>query len=108
MKIYYILLTVFAILLLAFSIQNPSEISARIFFWEVNGIPLVLIMLGFFISGYLVSAAYFLPKAWKKRKEINLLKKEVSGLKSAQNTVDENDPEGPEMGEDKFNSFFND
>jgi putative membrane protein len=52
---YYILgVFLFAILIAVFAVQNAGAVSIKLFFWTVPGIPLVLIIFGTALCGFVI------------------------------------------------------
>ena len=117
MQALIIILLILAILLVIFTLQNSTEITIHIFFWEIANVPLVLVLLGCIILGYLVAVIYFSPRLWKIKKEYKQLIKfnteleELHAMNHPKKIVDpeESNPEGIELEEDDGrNSFFKD
>ena len=117
MQAIFIILLILAILLVIFTLQNSTEITIHIFFWELADAPLVLVLLGCIVLGYIVAIVYFYPRLWKIKKEYKqLIKfneelKELHEMNHPKKVVDpeENNPEGIELDEDDdSNSFFKD
>lgn len=118
MQVVLIIILVLAVLLVIFTLQNSMEITINIFFWEIANAPLVLVLIGCIIIGYLVALIYFYPRIWKLKKEYNQLIKFNSELKELHDlnhkkevteNEEETDPEGIEMDdEDDDDSFFKD
>ena len=116
MQAIIIIILVFAVLLVIFTLQNSILISLKIFFWEITDAPLVLVLISCLILGYILSAIYFYSKIWKIRKEKKQLQKANTDLKKAldryQITVpgknaDKQNPEGFKMeDEEEENGFF--
>lgn len=121
MPVVLIIILIFAILLVIFTLQNSTEITLDIFFWQIADAPLVLVLLACVFTGFLLALFYYYPKLWKVRREYNqLLKfnKEFRELKEMGKEKDKKsqrmseevtDPEGLELDEDDDkNSFFKD
>jgi lipopolysaccharide assembly protein A len=69
-----IFLLILAVLLVLFTLQNTTEISIHIFFWEIANVPVILVILGCIIVGYIVASIYYYPLVWKLKREISRLK----------------------------------
>ena len=118
MQIIIIILLILAILLVIFTLQNSTEITIHLFFWDISRAPLVLVLLGCIAVGYLVAIIYFYPRLWKVKKEYRQLIKfnkelqELHDLNHPQKETDKEntDPEGIELDDDdgETNSFFKD
>ena len=116
MQIILIVLLILAVLLVIFTLQNSTEITIHLFFWEVAGIPLALVIICCIIIGYLVSVIYFSPRLWKIKKEYRQLikfNKELQELHDLNHpkkakVKEDSDPEGIELDDDEGNTFFKD
>ena len=117
MQAILIIIIILAVLLVIFTLQNSIEISIHVFFWEIANAPLVLVLLGCIILGYIVATIYFIPRIWKIKKEYKqLIKfndelKELHDLNHPKKEVSEEElnPEGIKLDEDDDkNSFFKD
>jgi uncharacterized integral membrane protein len=115
MQVILILLLILAVLLVIFTLQNSTEISIHLFFWEIADVPLALVILGCLIIGYLASVIYFSPKLWKVKKEYRQLIKfnkelqELHNMNHPKKNRENIDPEGIEMDDDDgINPFFKD
>lgn len=114
MHLIIIVILIFAVLLVIFTLQNSIEITLHIFFWELTNVPLVLVLICCVILGYIIAAIYFYPRLWKTKKEYNqLIKfnrelKQLHDLNHVKNiTKEEANPEGVEFeDEDDGESFF--
>ncbi len=111
-----IILLLLAILLVIFTLQNSIEIPLHFFVWEIKGVPLVLVLIGAVIFGYIIASVYLYPRLWKKNRAYKKLLKRNKELEEQQikeattpdNAVEETNPEGIEMDDDDGNSFFKD
>ena len=117
MQAVIVILLILAVLLVIFTLQNSTEITVHVFFWELSNVPLVLVLLGCIVLGYFIAVVYFSPRIWKLKKEYKqLIKfnkelKELHDLNHPKKNIapDDNDPEGIEFEEDDDdNSFFKD
>ncbi len=117
MSAIIILLLVLAVLLVIFTLQNSGEISVHIFFWEIAHVPLVLVIIGCIIIGYIIAAVYFYPRIWKiksERKQLQKALKESERNKTIEKgqVVEFDEEPGPEgidlEDEEDEHSFFKD
>ena len=115
MQAVIIILLILAVLLVIFTLQNSIEISISVFFWEIKEAPLVLVILGCFIIGYILAIIYFYPRIWKLKKENKKLTKLNSEFRALpevdqkNKTEEDIDPEGIKMDDDNDDdndSFF--
>ena len=67
-------LLIIAVLLVIFTLQNATEISVNIFFWEIANVPVVLVIIVCIIIGYLLATIYYYPLVWKFKRELNKLR----------------------------------
>ena len=117
MQAVIIILLILAVLLVIFTLQNSTEITVHLFFWDLPNVPLVLLLIGCIILGYILALIYFTPRIWKIKREYKQLIKfnkeleELHALNHPKREVDpeENNPEGIELeDDDDNNSFFKD
>ena len=73
-------LLIIAVLLVIFTLQNATEISVNIFFWEIANVPVVLVIIVCIIIGYLLATIYYYPLVWKFKRELNKLRELVPSL----------------------------
>ncbi len=114
MQIVIIILLILAVLLVIFTLQNSIEITISFFFWEIKDAPLVLVLLGCLVVGYLVASFYFYPRIWKLKREYNQLIKFNEELKELHEMNHQRekskeapgDPEGIELDDDDDDSTF--
>ena len=115
MSAVFIIIFILAILLIVFTLQNSTEITVQIFFWEISNAPLVLVLMGCIVIGYLISVFYFYPRLWKLKSENKKLVKQNEKYNDLQKSGNpsqnsrEDHPEGIELEEDDGSyPFFND
>lgn len=89
MQAVIIFLLIIAILLVIFTLQNATEISVNVFFWEITNVPVILVIISSIIIGYLVAAVYYYPFVWKLKRELKRLK----DLLPVSQEKDENNPQ---------------
>lgn len=114
MQAVIILLLIFAVLLVIFTLQNQLEISIQLFFWEIKDAPLVLIMLACLVIGYILAGIYLYPKLWKSKRELKKLVRFNDELKklhemdhpAKQASEEITDPEGMELDDEEEDSLF--
>lgn len=107
------ILLIFAVLLVIFTLQNQMEITIQFLFWEIKNVPFVIIVLGCFILGYLLSTGYLYPKLWKTKRNYKRLVNSNEGLKrmydEEHSAVEEvTDPEGIKLDDSGNITFFKD
>ena len=89
-------------MLVIFTLQNNGEITLHFFFWDISNVPLVVVLLGCIVIGYIIAVIYFSPRLWKLRKELKQMikfNKELKELHSLNH---------PKKKVDDKNSFFKD
>jgi uncharacterized integral membrane protein len=112
MQAVIIIILILAILLVIFTLQNSVEISINLFLWEISNAPLVLVLLGCVLLGYIIAAVYFTPRVWKLKRERNQLQKEKSQIEGKvypEEVEEEKNPEGIELNDEDKNedrTFF--
>ncbi len=113
MSAAFIIILILAILLIIFTLQNSSEITIQFFFWEIANAPLVLVLMGCLVIGYIISAIYFYPRLWNLISENKKLAKTNKKFEELQQTnkpvkkSEDDHPEGLEFEEDDGSfSFF--
>lgn len=114
MSALVVFLLIVAVLLVIFTLQNSIEVTIHVFLWEINNAPLVLVLLGCLILGYLLATIYLYPKLWKTRREYKKTLRLNHELQQAQNlnspktgaTTEVSHPEGIELDRDDDNNNF--
>ncbi|MDR2910022.1 MAG: LapA family protein [Bacteroidales bacterium] len=74
MQAVIIFLLIIVVLLVIFTLQNATEISVNVFFWEITNVPVVLVIIGSIIIGYILATIYYYPFVWKLKRELRRLK----------------------------------
>jgi len=106
MSAIFIIILIVAILLIIFTLQNSTEITVQLFFWEIANAPLVLVLMGCIVIGYIVASFYFYPRLWNLKSENRKLVKQNKKYEDLQNSTvtkgerDEDHPEGMAFEED--------
>lgn len=119
MQVIIIILLLLAVFLVIFTLQNSTEITVHVLFWEIADVHLVLIILACILLGYSIASIYFYPRLWKIKKEFKNLtrfNKELKELLQLNHPKkvkqEESNPEGIEFDDDDYdddnNSFFKD
>ncbi len=115
MSAIIIVILILAILLVIFTLQNDTEITIQLFFWEIVQAPLALVILCCIVIGYLFAVIYFYPRVWKLKSEIKKLVKlnkkneDLQKENTLTGDLDEDHPEGVKFDDDKgTRSFFTD
>ncbi len=115
MHVVIIVILILAIMLVIFTLQNSIEITINAFFWKINDVPLVLVLLVCLLAGYLLAALYLYPRLWKIKKEYKKLirsnekLKQLSEMNHPKHEKHTN-PEGIALDDDdeENNTFFKD
>ena len=110
MSAVIIILLILAILLVIFTLQNSFEISISVFFWEISGVPLVLLILSCVLLGYIIASVYFYPRVWKLKRDYKQALKSGKKLEEKLESQDTEKP-GPEgidleVDDDEESGFF--
>jgi putative membrane protein len=71
------------LLLIAFAAKNVEPVTLRFYFDLVLQAPLVLVLFGFFVLGALFGVAALLSTVLRQRREISVLKKQLSPAEPA-------------------------
>jgi uncharacterized integral membrane protein len=71
------------LLLIAFAAKNVEPVTLRFYFDLALQAPLVLLLFGFFVLGALFGIAALLATVLRQRREISVLKKQVSPAEPA-------------------------
>lgn len=114
MSAIIVIILIIAILLIIFTLQNSSEITIQVFFWEIANAPLVLVLMSCIVIGYIIATFYFYPRLWKlknENKKLDKLNKKYQESESNFDAKRESDdhPEGiPMEDDDDSYSFFKD
>ncbi|MCU4163744.1 LapA family protein [Carboxylicivirga caseinilyticus] len=82
MKKTFWIATVFAIILVIFSVQNAKEVTVKFFFEDVS-ISLAVLLISVFIFGAITGASYFF--IWKRKER----KKDKLTTEAEQQTINE-------------------
>ena len=109
-----ILILIFAVLLVIFTLQNQLNVNIELFFWEIKDAPLVLVIFASLLIGYFLATMYLYPRLWKTKRELKKLIRfndELKKLHEMDHPVkprqkEETDPEGMEMDDDEEDSSF--
>lgn len=96
------------VLLIIFTIQNQLLIDIRFFKWEIEEVPLVVVLIAGLIFGFLLALMMQLPKIMKLKKELKSVINELESPKHVEADIDEEiTSEGISMGSDYKGGFFN-
>jgi uncharacterized integral membrane protein len=112
MSAIVVVILIIAILLVIFTLQNSSEITIQLFFWEIVNAPLVLVLLGCIVIGYILAAFYFYPRLWNLKNENKRISKQIkefqkkAGLGEGSSSPDDDHPEGMSMDDNENRSSF--
>lgn len=103
-----ILFFILAVLLIIFTIQNHILINLRFFHWEINDLPLVVVLIVGLVFGFLLAMIMQLPKILRLKRELKNVIDELENPKSIDPDGDEDvTSEGISMGSDYKGGFFN-
>lgn len=115
MSAIIVFILILAVLLIIFTLQNSSEITIQVFFWEIANAPLVLVLMVCIVIGFVISAIYFYPRLWKLKSENKKMFKqnkkyqELEENHDVKSETEEDHPEGISMEDDDDSySFFKD
>lgn len=115
MSAIFVIILIVAILLIIFTLQNSTEITVQLFFWEITNAPLVLVLMGCIVIGYIIASFYFYPRLWHLKSENKKLAKQNKKYEDLRNSsvskgeIDEDHPEGMAFEEDEGSyPFLND
>jgi lipopolysaccharide assembly protein A len=115
MSAIVIFLLILAALLVIFTLQNTLAITIHLFFWKIEDVPLVLLILSCILLGYLLALLYFYPKLWRSRRDLRKLVRKNEELQKnkdnsgSEKSVSKPDHEGIELdADDEDFSFFKD
>jgi uncharacterized integral membrane protein len=99
---------ILSVLLIIFTIQNQLLINIRFLRWELNDVPLVLVLIAGLIFGFLLALIMQLPKIMKLKRELKNVINELENPKRIDADSDEEEnSEGISMGSDYKGGFFN-
>ncbi len=83
MKILFrILAAIFFIIFFGFALKNTDEVTLRFFLGYVVQGPLVLLLLGFFVSGAVLGVLAMLPMVFRSRREVAKNKKTIVNIQN--------------------------
>ena len=111
MSVGIIFLLILALLLVIFTLQNPTTIDLHVFFWSVHDVSLVLALIICLILGVVLGFAFTYPKIWKLKsqlKENQRKRKDMEIVTTVPEQKNTPNPEGIEMTGDNDKSFFKD
>ncbi|MGQ7869529.1 LapA family protein [Sunxiuqinia sp. sy24] len=100
---------ILALLLVIFTLQNPTTIDLHVFFWNVHEVSLVLALIVCLILGVVLAFLLSYPQIWKLKSQLKEKQKRIKELEQNQNSKEEKPHiEGVEMTDDNEDSFFKD
>lgn len=104
-----IFLLILALLLVIFTLQNPTTIDLHIFFWNVHEVSLVLALIVCLILGVVLAFLLSYPKMWKLKSQLKEKQKRIKELEqNLSASAEKPHIEGIEMTDDNEESFFKD
>lgn len=74
MQIITVLILLFALAISVFAVQNSAPVDIQLLFWSYSDISLVVIILGTFITGVVLTILLNMAKNFKQMLQINDLK----------------------------------
>ena len=82
--LFWALLALLFVLLLLFAIRNTAPVRLRFFFDQGWDVPLILLLLVFFVIGVCLGVLASLGRIFRQRREILLIKKEIESRRDLQ------------------------
>lgn len=107
MSFKVIVFFVFSVLLVIFTIQNQLEINIRFLEWELNEVPLVMVLIAGLIFGFLLAMMLQLPTILRLKKELKKVITELENDNVVADADEDMNSEGISMGSDYKGGFFN-
>ena len=75
--LFWLLLSVLFVLLLLFAVRNTTPVRLRFFFDQGWDVPLIVLLLCFFVIGACLGVFASLERIFRQRREISALKKSI-------------------------------
>ncbi|MFM9969028.1 MAG: lipopolysaccharide assembly protein LapA domain-containing protein [Burkholderiales bacterium] len=86
--LFWSLLALLFVLLLLFAVRNTTPVRLRFFFDQGWDVPLILLLLVFFVIGVCLGLLASLERIFRQRREINSLKKSLEAKPEHRPLVD--------------------
>ncbi len=122
-----ILLFILALIVVVFTLQNTHITTINFLFWELQDIPLALIIFSCILTGALIAVAICIPKLFRLKRankklnkdlqaahtklaeySINESKEQVQSSSETTTSIEKKDIEGEAISNDNEKSFFDD
>jgi len=87
--LFWLLLSVLFVLLLLFAVRNTTPVRLRFFFDQGWDVPLIVLLLCFFVIGVCLGVLASLERIFRQRREIAALKKSIRNRDEMQASVDQ-------------------
>ncbi len=103
MQVYLFFSLVFSICIAIFAVQNATKVDIDFFFWHINQISLVLVILGSALVGFTVAGLFGIFKQLSLRKQLKTCKQIIE---EQQNKIDcwQKDPNNLDASEEANNT----
>lgn len=98
---------ILSVLLIIFTIQNELLINIRFFKWEMNDVPLVMVLIAGLIFGFLLAMMLQLPRILHLKRQLKDVINELENDNAVADKDDDITQEGIKMGSDYKGGFFN-
>ena len=85
--LFWLLLSVLFVLLLLFAVRNTTPVRLRFFFDQGWDVPLIVLLLCFFVIGACLGVLASLERIFRQRREISALKKSIKNRPESQAPV---------------------
>ncbi len=85
--LFWLLLSVLFVLLLLFAVRNTTPVRLRFFFDQGWDVPLIVLLLCFFVIGACLGVLASLERIFRQRREISALKKSIKSRAASQAPV---------------------
>ncbi len=85
--LFWLLLSVLFVLLLLFAVRNTTPVRLRFFFDQGWDVPLIVLLLCFFVIGACLGVLASLERIFRQRREISALKKSIKNRAESQAPV---------------------
>lgn len=85
--LFWLLLSVLFVLLLLFAVRNTTPVRLRFFFDQGWDVPLIVLLLCFFVIGACLGVLASLERIFRQRREISALKKSIKNRAEPQAPV---------------------
>lgn len=74
MQFYFALATLLSLAVAAFAIQNSELVTIRFLFWQLPGVPQVMVILGAALGGMIIAFFFGFSRRYQLSKQLNELK----------------------------------